>query len=49
MGVPFPAIASKSYNTFNFHGAVCTPAYRLHWAWIKLDYISCLLLLIASI
>lgn len=48
VGVPSPATAPELYNTFTFHGALYAPAYRLHWAWIVLDYLSCVLLLAAA-
>lgn len=49
LGIPSPATGYNNYNTFNFHGAMYEPAYRLHWAWIVLDYVSCILLLVAAI
>lgn len=44
-----PSDKSASFDYFTFDGALYEPQYRLNWAWINLDYLSCGILLTASI
>lgn len=49
-GIPYDKPnASIGFDLLTFHGALYDPHYAINWAWIAMDYLSCLILFAAAV